>query len=439
MKKHKQLSGLASRAVALFFALLLLSESTVANVGSYQVKIAQQPASTPSVPLNAEQQKLYQQGVKLLEEAEELKKKGTKEGYQQAINKSQQALKIAQQLGLRKEEVEILVYIAIFYDSVNDYKTAIEYLQQALKISRQLKQPVLEATVLGVIGNFYNNTNEPKEGLNYLEQARTIFLAHNEYNLLAITLNGMATIQMRLGNMKKALNLRNEALKIYRDQLKDLAGEADTLWSIGMIYSLSGEPRKSLDYYEQALKIQRQRKDFTAQVKIITDIAGLQDKLGNAKNAVESLKEALTLQQQAGFNLSDQANTIANIGQIYARQADYRTAIDYYQQAGKLFQQAGNTRMLSRTFVMIANVHKNFSGNYEKALEFVDKALELQIDDKDDYAFTLGQKADIYLSQANYQLALDAYNKALELQRSIPNPIQEAFILRDIAYVYRRL
>jgi tetratricopeptide (TPR) repeat protein len=439
MKKHKQLSGLASRAVALFFALLLLSESTAANVRNYRVKIAQQPAPAPSVPLNAEQQKLYQQGVKLVEEAQELEKKETREASEQAINKSQQALKIAQKLGLREEEVNILAYIANLYNFIDDYKTAIEYLQQALKISRELKKTLIEASLLASIGINYNNINEPKEGLTYLEKAKSIFLANKAYSRLASTFNSIATIHMRLGDTKKALNYRNEALKLYREPLKDLAGEAYTLWRIAAIYSVSSEPKTALDYYEQALKIQRQRNDFKAEVEIIRDIAALQDKLGNAKNAVESLKEALKLQQQAGFNLSDQANTIADIGEIYAGQADYRTAIDYYQQAGNLFQQAGNTRMLSRTFVMIANVHKNFSGNYEKALEFVDKALELQIDDKDNYAYTLGQKADIYLSQANYQLALDAYNKALELQRSIPNPRDEARILRDIAYVYRTL
>ncbi len=428
-----------SRAVALFFTLFLLSESTIANVKGYGLEIAQQAVPAPSVPLSPDKQQRYQEGVKLFEEAQELEKKGTREASEQAINKSQQALKIAQEIGLREEEVNILAYIANLYNFIDDYKTAIEYLQQALKISRELRKPLFEATLLASIGINYNNINEPKEGLTYLEKAKSIFLANQEYRRLASTFNSIATIHMKLGDTKKALNYRNEALKLYREPLKDLAGEAYTLWRIGVIYSLSGEPKTALDYYEQALKIQRQRNDFKAEIEIICDIAALQDKLGNAKNAVESLKEALKLQQQAGFNLSDQANTIADIGEIYAGQADYRTAIDYYQQAGNLFQQAGNTRMLSRTFVMIANVHKNFSGNYEKALEFLDKALELQIDDKDNYAFTLGQKADIYLSQANYQKALDAYNKALELQRSIPNPRDEARILRDIAYVYRTL
>ncbi|MBD2202284.1 tetratricopeptide repeat protein [Calothrix sp. FACHB-1219] len=439
MKKHKKLPGLASRAAALFFALLLLSESTAASLGNSQVKIAQQPAPTPSVPLNAEQQKLYQQGVKLVGEAQELQKKGTKEGYQQAIDKYQQALKIAQELRLQKEEIIILAYIANVYSSLNDKKNAIEYQKQALKIARELKQPLWEATILGSIGILYTNTNEPKEGLTYLEQAKTIFIAHKNYSNLATTLNGIATIHMKLGDLQKALDYRNQALKIYREQLNDLEGEAHTLSNIATTYSLFGETKKALDYYEQALKIQRQRNDSKAELEIIRDIATLQDKLGNTKKALESLKEVLKLQQQAGFNLADQASTLAYIGHIYARQADYRTAIDYYQQAGKLYQQAGDTAMESMTFQMIANVHKTLSGDYEKALEFLDKSLKLQEDDKDNKAFTLWLQADIYTSQGNYQVALNLYNQALEIQRSIPNPTSEARTLVNIASVYRYL
>jgi hypothetical protein len=72
--------------------LVLLSEPTVANIGGYGLKIAQQPATNPSVPLSPDQQQRYQEGVKLFQQGQELQKKGTREGYQQAIAKYQQAL-----------------------------------------------------------------------------------------------------------------------------------------------------------------------------------------------------------------------------------------------------------------------------------------------------------------------------------------------------------
>ncbi len=439
-KVGQRLSMWTSRAVALFFTLFLLSESTIANVKGYGLEIAQQTVPAPSVPLSADKQQRYQEGVKLYQEGKELQKKGTKEGYQQAIEKYQEGLKIVQELGLRQEELSLLANTATAYNSLSDNKNAIEYFKRALDIAQEIKQPISEAVLLGSIGVMYNDSNQPKEALTYLEKAQSILLDHKEYSGLATTFSGIATVHMSLGNTKEALYYENEALKIYLEILNNSAGEAKTLQSIAGIYSVSGEVKISLNYYEKALKIQRERQDFSAEIEIISEIAALQEKLGNTKKALESLTEVLKLQEQAGFNLEKRAYTLAKIGQVYAGQ-DYRKAINYYEQAGNLFHKAGNSLMESKTLQMIGNVHKNLSGDYDKALEFLDKVLKLQIqiDNQDEQAFTLGQKADIYVSQGNYQQAVEEYNKALKIQHSIPNPISEANTLNKIALLYRDL
>ncbi|BAY95282.1 MULTISPECIES: CHAT domain-containing tetratricopeptide repeat protein [unclassified Tolypothrix] len=439
MTKHKKLLGLASRAAALFFALLLLSESTAASLGSHGIKIAQQPASTPSVPLNAEQQKLYQQGVKLVEEAQELQKKGTKEGYEQAINKYQQALKIVQELRLLQDEFEILFVIGTAYNYISDRKNALIYFNKALEISRELKNNILLAKVFVAIGAVYTNTDEPEKALNYFLQAKSIFLQNQQLHELATTYKGLATVQHKLGNTKEALDLLNKALKIYRETLKDLSGEADTLYSIGFIYSIAGENITAINYYNQALKIQRQRRDLKKQAILISDIGALQGVLGNFEDALNSLKEALKLHQEAGSQLSDQASTLTDIGFLYASRGDYKTAIYYHQQARKLYQQAGNTYLESTIILVIANLHTTFSGDYQKALESLDEALTLQVNDKDGKASTFDAKADIYASQGDYQLALNEYNNALKISSSIPNPRMEARTLGKIALLQQSL
>lgn len=130
-----------SCAVSLFLSLLLLSESTAASVGAYGLQIAQQTVPPSSVPLSPDKQQRYQEGVKLVQEGKELEKKGTKEGYQLAIEKYQQALKIAQELGLRKEEAFIYQSIGTAYAIRSENLEAIEYFNQSLKISREVKQP----------------------------------------------------------------------------------------------------------------------------------------------------------------------------------------------------------------------------------------------------------------------------------------------------------
>ncbi|MBC1236699.1 tetratricopeptide repeat protein [Nostoc sp. 2RC] len=212
-----------------------------------KVYLAQQPASTPSIPLNTEQRKLYEQGVKLVKEGQDLEKKGTREFYKQAINKYQQGLKIAQELKLRQEEVEILFLTGSVYYSISDKKNALDYLNKALEISRELNKPVFEATILGGIGAIYTNTDEPREALSYLQQAQSIFIAHQKFHELVITYKAIATVHNKLGNTKEALDSLNKALKIYRETLKDSSGQADTLYSIGSVYSIAGETQTAIN------------------------------------------------------------------------------------------------------------------------------------------------------------------------------------------------
>ncbi|MBL1198988.1 MAG: tetratricopeptide repeat protein [Nostoc sp. GBBB01] len=404
-----------------------------------KVDLAQQPASTPSIPLNTEQRKLYEQGVKLVKEGQDLEKKGTREFYKQAINKYQQGLKIAQELKLRQEEVEILFLTGSVYYSISDKKNALDYLNKALEISRELNKPVFEATILGGIGAIYTNTDEPREALSYLQQAQSIFIAHQKFHELAITYKAIATVHNKLGNTKEALDSLNKALKIYREMLKDSSGQADTLYDIGFVYSIAGETQTAINYYKQALEIQRQRRDLPAQARLLSAIGALKSQLGNLEDALKSLKEALELHQQVGSNLSDKAGTLMDIGFIYASQGNYQTAINYYNQAGKLYHQVGNTYLQSFIPLAIANVHINFSGDYQKALESLDEALKLQENDLDGQVTTINAKADIYVSQGNYQQGLDEYQKSLTIARSIPNPRSEANTLKKIALIYKSL
>ncbi|MBD2341953.1 tetratricopeptide repeat protein [Calothrix sp. FACHB-156] len=441
MTKHKKLPGLASRAAALFFALLLLSESTAASLGSHQVKIAQQPAPTPSVPLNAEQQKLYQQGVKLVEEAQELQKKGTREGYEQAINKYQQALKIVQELRLHAEEAEINQNIGVIYYLLNDYKTALEFHNKALSIWQELNQPLLEASSLSLIGNVYAGMGEYQKSIEYFNKAQSTFREQKEFRFLAINLSSTASAYMRLGQMTNALSLLNQSLEIYRTTFKDADKEAYILGRIAFIYHEMSESDMALKYYNQALDIQRQRKDLLAQATTMSEIGSLYLKLGKHQQALDFLNKALEIQQSKG-TLVDQGLTIQNIASVHELLNNYEQAIEHYKKAKSLFHEAGWTSLESQSLGHMISIYRNFLGDNQTALKYTDEALALQRQsgDREDEASTLNQQADIYFLQGDYQLALDLYNQALVIERSIiKNPRAEARTLANIAFLYNSL
>jgi tetratricopeptide (TPR) repeat protein len=440
-KVGQRLSMWTSRAVALFFTLFLLSESTIANVKGYGLEIAQQTVPAPSVPLSPDKQQRYQEGVKLFEEAQELKKKGTKEGYQEAIEKYQQALKIVQELGLRQEEAFISQNIGGVYFLLSDNNNALSFFKQALTIWEELNQLVDKAVVEHLIGNAYGSIGEYNTALEYYQKAELFFRKKQEFFYLSRTLRVAAQAYMRLGNMDKALNSLNEVLEICRNKLKDSVCEANILNSIGLLYSQELDSKAAFENYHQALEIHRKNQDLFGQSESLRGIADLMSKLGKHKEALQHLEEARKLLKDKK-NPVQQGLILDEIADVYGSLGDFQKAINYHKQSRILFSQAGEMTLESLSIGSIISIYRNFIGDYQQALIYVGEALTLhsKAGDKEQVASTLNQKGDIYIRQGNYQLALDAYNQALEVERSITkNPRAEARTLGNIALLYNFL
>jgi CHAT domain-containing protein len=430
-----------SRAVALFFSLLLLSESTAASVGGYRLQIAQQTVPPSSVPLSPDKQQRYQEGVKLYQEAQELEKKGTREGYQQALEKYQQALKIVQDLGLRKEEAFIYQIIGTAYAIRSENLEAIEYFNQSLKISREVKQPLLEALALTGIAGSYNFIGKGREALTLLKQAESISRTEKRFDIVAIVLKGIANTYIELSEIPKTIEPLNQALQIYRDILKDLPEQAKVLNTIGDSYSSMGQPKIALKYYEQALKIQQTRQDLLpAQAETLTDIGTLYNKSGEYNKALEYLNKAREIQQKQGLLVAE-GSTLISIAEVYKTRGDYQKSIEIRQQARILFKKSGNTALEAISMISTANIYKNFLGDNQKALEFVNEAIQLSknIGYELTHANALNEKADIYASQGDLQKALEIYSQTLEIAISIKNRNLEARTLTNIASTYKLL
>ncbi len=440
-KVGQRLPVWTSRAVALFFTLFLLSESTIANVKGYGLEIAQQTVPAPSVPLSGNKQQRYQEGVKLYQEAQELDKKGTKEAYQQAIEKYQQALKIAQELGLRQEEAFISQNIGGVYFLLSDNNNALSFFKQALTIWEELNQLVDKAVVEHLIGNAYGSIGEYNTALEYYQKAELFFRKKQDFFYLSRTLRVAAQAYMRLGNMDKALNSLNEVLEICRNKLKDSVCEANILNSIGLLYSQELDSKAAFENYHQALEIHRKNQNLFGQSESLRGIADLMSKLGKHKEALQHLEEARKLLKDKK-NPVQQGLIIDEIGDVYSSFGDFQKAINYHKQSRILFSQAGKMTLESLSIGSIISIYRNFIGDYQQALIYVEEALTLhsKAGDKEQVASTLNQKGDIYIRQGNYQLALDAYNQALEIERSITqNPRAEARTLGNIALLYNFL
>ncbi|BAY66449.1 TPR domain protein [Calothrix brevissima NIES-22] len=430
MTKHKKLPVLASRAVVLFCSLLLLSESTVASVGSYKLKIAQQPATTSQDVTRAEAERLTQEGLQLFQQ-------GTAESLRQAIVKNQQALKLWQQLGDRKWQATILLGIGRIYDLLGDKQQALKFYNEALPLTKEVGDKVIEAATLNNIGSVYGLLGHKQQALKFFNEALPLSQQVEDKAGEATTLNNIGGVYSDLGDKQQALKYYNEALPFMKE-VGDKAGEATILNSIGGVYSDLGDKQQALKFFNEALPLSQQVEDKAGEATTLNNIGGVYSDLGDKQQALKYYNKALPLSKEVG-DKAGEARTINNIGLIYSDLGDKQQALKYYKKALPLMKKMGDKAGEATILNNISLVYDSL-GDKQQALKFFNEALPLsqQMGYKAGEATTLNNIGVVYNSLGDKQQALKYYNKALPLMKQVGYKEGEATTLWNLAYLERK-
>ena len=157
------------------------------------------------------------------------------------------------------------------------------------------------------------------------------------------------------------------------------------------------------------------------------------------RQAIPKFEEAARLFKQAG-DLRLQALSIFNIGQVYSLLQENQKALEFYNQALPLIKAVGDKRGEAATLNNIAGIYDSL-GEKQKALELYNQVLPLlgTLGDKGGQAATLNNMGFLYDSLGEKQKALEYYNQALPLTRAMGDQRGEAATLNNIGAVYDSL
>jgi tetratricopeptide (TPR) repeat protein len=147
--------------------------------------------------------------------------------------------------------------------------------------------------------------------------------------------------------------------------------------------------------------------------------------------------------QTAQTNSSDAAQKVYGEAEELYEQGTaeaLRGAIVKYEEALKLYREAGNRSREALTLNSIGGAYLNLGEN-QKALDYYNQSLPLKraIGDRGGEATTLYNIGGIYLNLGEKQKALDYYNQSLSLFRAVGSPHWEAVALNSIGLVYSDL
>ena len=315
---------------------------------------------------------------------------------------SQLQYDFAKNKGLKKYQADALnTQGASFFIQI-DYAKSIECYTKSLQLREEIGDQKGIAASLGNIGNIYKDQGDAKTNLVQKEEL-----------------------------YKKAIDYHNKSLKI-KKQINEQQGIAASLSNLGIIFSSQAKwvsntlqkeqlYNKALDYQTRSLKIQEEVKN---------------------KRGI--------------------ANTLSNIGLIYAEKGEYvvdhvqkkkfyEKSIEIHQQSFEIQDEIGNKQGVARTLINIGTMyyaqiesslnHHQKTSLYLKVISYNKRALKLA--QESDFAREIESAAQLlfksYKATAQYKLALEMHELYSITKDSIGSEENQNEVIRqELKYNYEK-
>ena len=225
-----------------------------------------------------------------------------------------------------------------------------------------------------------------------------------------------------IGRHEAAAPYLQRALTIYRQELHDPKKEAQMCLERGQLYGESGQRNEAEYWFKQGLSIfnglgdDESHKFGAVTCKLLGD---LYREIGNFQEAEKWYQEA---QRRYGrLSLKDyigEAELYSSWGDLHYSSDSERTdpdqAIEYYKQAGDLYQQNSNQRGEARMLNKLGEVYRDF-GESIRARQYYEKAYTLYraVDDTRGMIEACNGGGDAYLLEGNIAVARQVLEEAL--------------------------
>lgn len=224
-------------------------------------------------------------------------------------------------------------------------------------------------------------------------------------------------------------NLTNNKVKL------DL--KAVVLRNIGAINNFSGNLQKAFDFNQKALKISKQIGSEIDIALNLNDIAITLIQFGKLDRALNNLDEAKTIFLKLN-DTKNIGNCLLNIANIYMIRSEYKDALKYYQDSLDCFKKIESDEGVAKNLNNIGLIYSN-RNIFDRSLKYHQEALEInqKLDNKEGIASSFTNISNVYFNQNKLDLALEYTQKSLQISQEIGSKKGIAFNFNNLGLIYR--
>src|SRR5262249_14728882 len=143
----------------------------------------------------------------------------------------------------------------------------------------------------------------------------------------------------------RALDYFQRALNLFQ-RLEDRKGVSGSLTNVGLIYSVLGQNKKALDYYERALAV-TDESDPAGLATLLGNLGGLSLRLGQADAAIRYFTRSQEIEGTRG-DRKGYSMALDGLAQAYSYIRQFDRALQYQLKALAVMEPTGNLREIAR-------------------------------------------------------------------------------------------
>ena len=297
-------------------------------------------------------------------------------------------------------------------------------LSQLLSQLDKSKDDATKIPILYQIGFTYEQKNTYKKAIEYFLEANR--LEKKQDLPQKKSLQNLGYAYKELGDYPQSIKYFEEVLA-REEQLSN--SQFIVLKELSLLCNLNKQYDKAIGYTQQMLNIHQQNNQKELISNTYNNLGYLYKKSGNRTKALEYYQKAIVLIENAGDLVSHESQAIAyiNAGVAYTSLGDFRQARTYYLKAVKLREQEGNPAQIADAYNYLA-VYYYLAGNNSKAISQVNKAIALAQPAKAEQVLVSSYKllSDIYQQEKAFEASQKYFKQYQQLKDKLAQQQRDA-------------
>ncbi len=338
--------------------------------------------------------------------------------------------------GDRKWEAEFQRAIGETYHRRGQLKEAVTYYEASLEVQKARGDQPGTAFLLRGIGDVYRMLREDAKAESFLEQARSTYTNLGAVRDSAIATQILAQLKIAGNKQAEASALLKQAIGMF-DGIGDKSNAAVVRDDLATIYLDKEDYRGSLDLVFQALEIQR-----TLPNDVFLPVT--YERLGNAflrmeqpEKALGYYRQCLDLRLKNNRNLLATAQAYNNIGYTLEKIGQYKEAIETLSKALEIRQGRDSPEKVIETLINMSNAQVG-QGDIGAAESSLNAALKLaeQRKSAEQVAMSLYGLGNIAITKSQLDSAIAQHTRALNIRRDLGKRIEAVHSMNRLALAY---